>query len=157
LYDRPHKVLGKFMKISGLLHFNIRCSATDLPALEKFYSNLLDMKPGYRPNFAFPGAWLYVGDAAVIHVSARFAEGEIARHQKHNGSVDHIAFRCTGSAALRERLMEQAMPFEEQNIENAGYQIFLFDPVGTKIELNFPNSEAPASVPLGTRARMNVS
>ena len=140
-----------------MLHFNIRCHPADLQAVETFYTEALDMKPGYRPGLGFPGAWLYAGAAAVIHVSARFPEGSVAKHQKHTGSVDHIAFKCTGSVELRERLTSKAIPFQEQNIENAGYQIFVVDPVGTKLELNFPNSEAPSSLPLGTRAAINSS
>ena len=140
------------MIITGLLHFNIRCSPTDLPAVERFYADVLNMKAGYRPNFGFPGAWLYVGNEPVIHVSARFPEGSIVKDGKHTGSVDHIAFRCTGSAEFRERLLRNDIRFAEQNIENAGYQIFVIDPVGTRVELNFPNSEAPSSVVLGTRA-----
>ena len=132
------------MNIGGLLHFNIRCSPKDLPVVERFYADVLDMKAGYRPNFGFPGAWLYVGTQPLIHVSARFPEGSIAKAQNHTGSVDHIAFKCTGSAEFRERLLRNDIRFVEQNIENAGYQIFVIDPVGTRLEFNFPNSEAPS-------------
>jgi catechol 2,3-dioxygenase-like lactoylglutathione lyase family enzyme len=31
------------MRIDGLLHVNIRCSANDLPAIEKFYEEALGM------------------------------------------------------------------------------------------------------------------
>jgi len=140
------------MTITGLLHFNIRCSPDDLPAVERFYADVLNMRAGYRPNFGFPGAWLYAGNEPVIHVSARFPDDSIVKNEKHSGSVDHIAFKCTGSAEFRERLLRNDIRFAEQNIENAGYQIFLIDPVGTKLEFNFPNSEAPSSIALGTRA-----
>jgi catechol 2,3-dioxygenase-like lactoylglutathione lyase family enzyme len=133
------------MTIGGLLHFNIRCSPEDLPAVERFYADVLDMKAGYRPNFGFPGAWLYAGTEPLIHVSARFPEGSIAKAQNHTGSVDHIAFKCTGSAEFRDRLLRNDIRFVEQNIENAGYQIFVIDPVGTRLEFNFPNSEAPST------------
>lgn len=29
---------------------------------------ILDLKPGYRPPFHFPGRWFYRGDDAVLHV-----------------------------------------------------------------------------------------
>jgi catechol 2,3-dioxygenase-like lactoylglutathione lyase family enzyme len=142
------------MNISGLLHFNIRCSPRELPAVERFYADVVDMKAGYRPNFGFPGAWLYAGAEPLIHVSARFPDGSIAKGQEHTGSVDHIAFKCTGSAEFRERLLRNNVRFAEQNIENGGYQIFVIDPVGTKLEFNFPNSEAPSSLALGTKATL---
>ena len=131
------------MKIGGLLHVNIRCTPNDLPFLEKFYDDALGFKAGYRPDFGRPGAWLYYGDEPLIHISSHFEQGSIAKHRSHSGSVDHIAFKCTGSAEMRSRLIQNKIEFQEQNVENAGYQIFIIDPVGTRLEFNFPNSEAP--------------
>jgi catechol 2,3-dioxygenase-like lactoylglutathione lyase family enzyme len=132
------------MKIEGLLHVNIRCTRDDLPKLEKFYEDALGMKAGYRPDFGRPGAWLYYGAEPLIHINAHFPEGAVTKNRNHTGSVDHIAFRCTGSAELRERLVRNGIEFQEQNVENAGYQIFIIDPVGTRLEFNFPNAEAPS-------------
>jgi hypothetical protein len=42
--------------------------------------------------------------------------------------------------------------FEEQNVPEAGYQIFMKDPVGTVLEFNFPNEEAPTDIERGTMA-----
>ena len=143
------------MKLNGILHVNIRCTPKDIPAIEKFYGEVLGMKSGARPNFATGGIWLYHGDLPIVHVSARFPEGSIAR--KHNGSVDHIAFSATGAAEFRERVERLGIEHEVQNVPNAGFQIFLHDPVGTKLEFNFPNSEAPKSVASGTIAPMQLA
>ena len=35
----------------GFLHLNIRCSQQDLPAIEKFYGDVLGLKKGARPDF----------------------------------------------------------------------------------------------------------
>ncbi len=43
------------MKFEGFLHLNIRCSKEDLPAIEKFYGDVLGLKTGFRPNFKFGG------------------------------------------------------------------------------------------------------
>ena len=102
------------------------------------------MKAGYRPNFDHPGAWLYLDDEPLIHVSANYPEGPIVKDRNHSGSVDHIAFTCSGSAEVRERLVRSGIEFREQNVENAGYQIFIMDPVGTRLELNFGNEAAPS-------------
>ena len=59
------------MKFEGFLHLNIRCSMSDLPAIEKFYGDVLGLKTGYRPNFTFGGIWLYDGNDPIIHVGAR--------------------------------------------------------------------------------------
>jgi hypothetical protein len=53
-------------------------------------------------------------------------------------------------------LKKLGIDFEEQNIENAGYQVFLYDPVGTKIEFNFLNEHVADAVPLGTTADANM-
>ncbi len=143
------------MKFEGFLHLNIRCSPEDIPAIEKFYGDALGLKTGYRPNFKFGGIWLYDGEDPVIHVSARFAPGSIVK-DKHSGSVDHVAFKASGAVAFRAHLKALGIEFEEQNIEEAGYQLFLYDPVGTKIELNFLNEHVADAVPLGTTAEANI-
>jgi catechol 2,3-dioxygenase-like lactoylglutathione lyase family enzyme len=144
------------MKFGGFLHLNIRCSAGDLPAIESFYGEVLGLKKGYRPDFKFGGIWLYDGDDPIVHVSARFAEGSIARSDRHSGSVDHIAFKASGAADFRRHLKKLGIAFQEQNIPNAGYQVFLHDPVGTKLEFNFLDEVVPDAVPSGTTAQTNL-
>ena len=143
------------MAISGFQHVNIRCAESDLPAIEKFYGEVLGLKAGPRPSFPFNGLWLYDGDDPIVHVSGRFPAGSIVV-DKHNGSVDHIAFRATGAVEFRKRLKKVGVYFEEQNIPKAGYQVFLHDPVGTKLEFNFLNEDVPDAVPSGTTANTNM-
>jgi catechol 2,3-dioxygenase-like lactoylglutathione lyase family enzyme len=143
------------MTFQGFLHLNIRCSESDLPAIEKFYGNVLGLRVGYRPSFKFGGMWLYAGEDPIIHVGARFPKGSIVK-DKHSGSVDHIAFKASGAVEFRARLRTLGIEFEEQNIEKAGYQVFLYDPVGTKLEFNFLNEHVPDAVPLGTTAAANM-
>jgi len=144
------------MKFGGFLHLNIRCSEHDLPAIEKFYGEVLGLKKGYRPDFKFGGIWLYDGEDPIVHVSARFPEGYVAKSEKHSGSVDHIAFKASGASDFRKLLKKLGVPFEEQNIPNAGYQVFLNDPVGTKLEFNFLNEQVADAVPSGTTAATNL-
>jgi len=144
------------MKFRGFLHVNIRCAKSDLPAIEKFYGEVLGLKKGDRPAFLTDGMWLYDGEDPIIHVSARFAEGSLARNDKHTGSVDHIAFKASGAAEFRRLLKRLGIAFEEQNIPDAGYQVFLHDPVGTKLEFNFLNEVVPDAVASGTTAPMQM-
>ena len=139
----------------GFLHFNIRCAEEDLPAIEKFYGDVLDLKVGPRPNFMAPGIWLYNGDDPILHVGGRFKKGaQIKDH--HSGSLDHIAWKASGAVDFRKRLKTLGIEFEEQNIQDAGYQVFLYDPVGTKLEFNFEKEHVPDAVPLGTTAEANL-
>ena len=143
------------MKFEGFLHLNIRCSTSDLPAIERFYGDVLGLKKGFRPDFMFGGIWLYDGDDPIVHVSARYPEGSVVK-EKHNGSVDHVAFKASGAADFRKRLKQLGVEFDEQNIKDAGYQVFVYDPVGTKLEFNFLNEHVPDAVPLGTTAKTNL-
>ena len=143
------------MKIEGFLHFNIRCSEADLPAIEKFYGDVMGLKQGPRPNFMNAGMWLYDGDNPILHVGARFPQGSFVK-DKHNGTFDHIAFHTSGAVEFRKKLKGLGVEFEEQNIKGAGYQVFLYDPVGTKLEFNFLKENVPDAVPLGTTAGANL-
>lgn len=138
------------MKFEGLLHLNIRCAKADLPAIEKFYGEVAGLRKGYRPDFKNDGIWLYAADEPLIHVSARCPDNFLS-HQ-HNGSVDHIAFRMKGATEFRDHVRRLGVAFEEQNVPEAGYQIFLRDPIGTVLEFNFPNEEAPSDIAAGTMA-----
>jgi catechol 2,3-dioxygenase-like lactoylglutathione lyase family enzyme len=138
------------MKLEGILHLNIRCSKADLPRIEKFYDEVVGLKKGYRPDFKNEGLWLYAGDEPLVHVGARVADGFLS--EKHNGSVDHIAFRMKGATDFRTHVRKLGIQFEEQNVPEAGYQIFLRDPIGTVLEFNFPNEEAPDDIARGTMA-----
>ncbi len=143
------------MKLEGFLHFNIRCAEEDLPAMEKFYGDVLGLRAGSRPDFNFSGLWLYDGPDPIVHVSARFPRDSFVR-DKHNSSVDHIAFKASGAAEFRNRLRALDVEFDEQNFASAGYQVFLYDPVGTKIEFNFLNEVVSDAVAPGTIADANM-
>jgi catechol 2,3-dioxygenase-like lactoylglutathione lyase family enzyme len=136
------------MACKGLHHFNISCSAAELPAIEKFYGEVLGLRVGYRPAFPNAGLWLYHGDHPVVHVVVRFRDGW--NHDIPRGGFDHIAYNMTGAAEERERLKKLGYKFEQQNVPEAGFQLFLSDPVGNKVELNFPGHEAPQEVASGT-------
>ena len=45
---------------------NIRTERVD--ALAAFYAEILGLRRGPRPPFAFGGAWLYCSDRAVVHL-----------------------------------------------------------------------------------------
>ena len=140
------------MKLDGLHHVNIRCTMGDLAAIEKFYSEVVGLRKGYRPDFKNQGIWLYDGDHPLVHVTVRCEEGFLAGDQ-HNSAVDHIAFRSSGAAGFIAHLECLGLPYQQQNVPEAGYQIFLRDPMGTLLEFNFANEEAPSSVAPGTLAR----
>ena len=131
------------MTISFIQHVNIRCAPGDLAGIERFYAEVVGLQRGHRPpNLRNRGIWLYLGEQPLIHVTARCTEGFV--QAEHHGSVDHVAFQSHGAAAFADKLRALNITYEESNVAGAGYQMFIRDPVGTVLEFNFPNSEAPA-------------
>ena len=137
------------MKLSGIHHINIGCRDSDLPAIEKFYCDALGMTVGPRPDFPNKGLWLYCGDHPLVHVVSRFKPDWPGIDEQRSG-YDHTAYDVSGVRQFRERLNKLGIKFDEQNVPNAGFQMFMRDPVGNKVELNFPNEEVPADVATGT-------
>ena len=142
----------------SLNHFSIR--TTDLAATRAFYVDLLGLVEGPRPAFPFPGHWLYQGPTdryanAAVHVigidpaDASGLEnylGERAPEQlSGSGAVDHVAFFATGLEAMLARLREQGVVARERTVPGVGlHQLFLDDPSGVVVELNFPLAEKQA-------------
>ena len=123
------------MTIEALDHFTIATS--DLEASRRFYVEALGLGDGARPPFDFPGAWLYCGPAPVVHLVARGEAGPDS-----TGAVDHIAFRAHGLAAAVARLRARGIAYSLRTIPGTGLrQVFVHDPDGVKIELNFAAGE----------------
>jgi catechol 2,3-dioxygenase-like lactoylglutathione lyase family enzyme len=121
------------MHVQRLDHVNIRTH--DLDATRDFYVDVIGLQVGARPPFAVPGLWLYDETAAVIHVIGLDPD-EPPVHG--SGTIDHVAFRVVGVNAMRERIRRARVAAEEAVVPRTGdVQIFVRDPNGVKIELNF--------------------
>lgn len=130
------------MELTGIDHFTIRARAEELPALHEFYTEVLGLTAGPRPDFAFAGYWMYLGGRPVVHIAA-LAEGGEAARPGQTGRFDHVSFRARGLAALRQRLQEKRVPFQEMAVPGMDlYQLFVFDPAGIKVEFTFAGGEA---------------
>jgi catechol 2,3-dioxygenase-like lactoylglutathione lyase family enzyme len=126
-------------------HVNIRCG--DLDRSRAFYADTLGLTEGARPAVSIPGAWLYLGDDPVVHLVD--AKAMIALETHSTGAFDHVAFEAQDFEATRARLQRAGIPFEANAFPDFGLkQLFLLDPDGVKVELNFPerpSAEAPAA------------
>jgi catechol 2,3-dioxygenase-like lactoylglutathione lyase family enzyme len=128
---------GAAMSIRGMNHFTVL--ARDLAASRAFYVDVLGLAEGPRPPFAFPGAWLYVNDAPVLHIVAGRAVPEPPA-----GVIDHMAFSASGLRGTVARLKEHEIAYELRRQPGPGtWQLFCHDPSGAKVELDF-SSEEPA-------------
>lgn len=144
------------MAIDGLNHCSIR--TTELEATRCFYRDVLGLREGYRPPFKFPGHWLYAGDVAVVHligIDPKDAQGLVdylgdkaPGALAGGGAVDHIAFMASDLAGLRRHLSGLGVPFRERTVPAIGlHQLFVEDPNGVTLELNFAAIETQTAKP----------
>ncbi|WP_341892032.1 VOC family protein [Variovorax sp. YR752] len=142
----------------SLNHFSIRTA--DLDACERFYCGLLGLKKGPRPPFPFPGLWLYAGDTgeyanAAVHIIGidrndpeglkRYLGDRDESSLAGSGAVDHVAFFVTGLADTLKKLAEAGIEGRERTVPLLGlHQVFVDDPNGIVVELNFPAHEKAA-------------
>jgi catechol 2,3-dioxygenase-like lactoylglutathione lyase family enzyme len=140
------------MPIQRLDHYTIR--TTRLEDCRAFYVDIMGFEVGPRPPFKFPGLWLYADGAAVVHIigiDENDPRGLVdylgAKHRQDvhgTGTIDHIAFSATGLRDMYAHLKARNVPYRERSVPNLGlHQVFLEDPNGVTIELNYPATEAP--------------
>jgi len=118
--------------IDKLDHYTVRTA--DPVATSRFFVDVLGFEDGDRPPFPFPGVWLYCGGVPTVHLIS------IDSGQKHgSGTIDHVAFAATNVERYRARFNELGLEFEERRVPVLDrHQLFVKDPNGITIELNFP-------------------
>ena len=134
------------MPLNRLDHYSIRTE--HLAETERFYTDVLGLTAGPRPTFPFPGVWLYNGDVAVVHVVGidrndpeglkAYLGDKAMDSTPGTGTIDHIAFTGSDVEAMRARFRGVGIPFRDRAVPSLNLeQVFLEDPNGVTIELNF--------------------
>lgn len=132
------------MSVTAVNHFTILTD--DLPGTLAFYEAHLNLKPGARPPFTFPGAWLYAdggrGPDPILHIVAGINKERLVK-----GVLDHMAYSGAGLAAAVAKLKAKNIPYELRRLPAyRTWQLFFFDPNNAKIEIDFDAGEpAPAA------------
>lgn len=142
----------------SLNHFSIR--SLEIEKTTEFFSKLLGLTVGPRPEFPFPGVWLYNGDEsswanAVLHLIAidkndpnglkKYLGERDPSTLRGSGAVDHIAFFASGLEEKIVLLNKLNVSYRERTVPVLKlHQIFLDDPNGVVIELNYPAEEKAA-------------
>ena len=124
-----------------------------------FYRDVLDMTVGPTPvNDVSRGAWIYDdGGLPIVHVqrvdpadpAKKFADvrRRLGEHMgpagveelKGGGTVEHVALQCEGYDQLLARLQERGLEPRTNAVPGMRLrQIFIPDPNGVVLELNFP-------------------
>lgn len=123
------------MPVAGMNHFTVLTS--DLNACKRFYTELLGLEEGFRPDLGFPGVWLYAGGQAVLHVIS----GRPLPADPH-GVLDHMAFTATDLPGTVAKLKARQVAYDLRRQAQSGtWQLFCFDPNGARVELDFDPAE----------------
>ena len=118
----------------------------DIEQTRGFYMTVLGLEDGFRPELGFPGYWLYLQATPVLHIAEWETYTEhsnklgipVTTRVEGTGAFDHIAFNGTDPDAMLSVLDTQGIPYEHNDVPHANLvQLFLNDPNGVKIELNF--------------------
>jgi catechol 2,3-dioxygenase-like lactoylglutathione lyase family enzyme len=138
-----------------LAHYSVR--ARDLDASTAFYTRTLGLHVGPRPPFGFPGAWLYcrdgeaLEDQGCVHLIGAGEDGALNAYlgdrrtsdDAGTGALDHIAFFANDWPSDRARIEAAGVEYVERDAPMLKLlQVFLIDPDGVTIELNYPQSQA---------------
>jgi catechol 2,3-dioxygenase-like lactoylglutathione lyase family enzyme len=130
------------MQVSGIDHVNILTE--DLDATAGFYERLLGLSRSENAGIAmgFRGAWMRdASGQAIVHLvwkdpaSNRYDGYEPGQP---TNAVHHVAFRCEGFEAMREKLDGMGAEYRVNDRQYGDVrQIFLVDPNAVNLELNF--------------------
>jgi catechol 2,3-dioxygenase-like lactoylglutathione lyase family enzyme len=122
------------MSVGLLDHYNVRTAR--LAETVEFYEKVLGLENGERPNFSFPGAWMYSEGRPVVHLIDISGSGEAPKQD--SGVVDHVAFVSRGFEAMKRHLASTGYEYEAKIVPGGKlWQIFVRDPNGLMIELNY--------------------
>jgi len=138
-----------------LNHFSIR--TMDLDRTRDFYERVLGLTVGPRPDFPFPGLWMYRGEHgdvanAVVHIIGmdpndpeglkRYLGDRDLSSLQGSGALDHVAFFADGLSDMLAHLNAIGVVPRERTVPSIGlHQLFLDDPNGVVVELNYPAAE----------------
>ena len=126
------------VELTGLDHYTVRCRPDEIAVLVEFYGDVLGLHPGARPNFSFPGAWLYLNDGPVVHIAGTLPDAEPAATPGHTGRFDHLSFAAADPARVHTHLQRRGIAYKGSDVPGFPlYQLFFHDPVGVKVELTF--------------------
>ena len=130
------------MELLALDHYTLAVEPDALPGLLAFYTRVLTLREGPRPDFDFPGHWLYASSSAVVHLAGTGGTGGKGDAAVPTGRLDHVSLRTRGLVAARARLAAHGVAWHEAPVPGMPlHQVFLRDPAGLRIELTFDAAE----------------
>ncbi len=119
--------------IERLDHINLRTSRLD--EMIDWYGRVLGMEVGKRPEFAFPGAWMYANGQALVHLVGTAAE---PGSDPSDLKLEHGAFQARDIGAFVARLDRLGERYERFKVPGfAVEQVNVWDPDGNHLHVDF--------------------
>ena len=126
------------MQIQKLDHVNLRTA--QLETMISWYNEVLGLRAGWRPDFPFPGAWLYAEDTAMIHLIG--VDGDPGVGSDSPLRLEHFAMTATGADEFVARLEARGENYRRSEIAETHTAAFnLWDPDGKHIHVDFLMAE----------------
>ena len=120
------------MPITAFDHVNIRTHRLD--EMIAWYGDILGLYPGPRPDFPFPGAWLYLRDKALIHLVGI----DNAPAPPQNLGLEHFALKAEGMSDFLAKLDTHGIEARLSPVPGMPIvQVNIFDPDGNHIHVDF--------------------
>jgi catechol 2,3-dioxygenase-like lactoylglutathione lyase family enzyme len=132
------------MPVTELNHYFVR--ANDLDRSRRFYCDVLGFEVMPRPDFPFPGFWLGVNGKVQVHMGPHGIDGSALYYlgttphsaTDSSGVIDHIAFLADDPEGFAKRFEAIGLEVRKRYFaEFRLFQMFVRDPDGLMIELNF--------------------
>jgi len=127
--------MSKPLPIQAIHH--ISRATRNLAASLAFYRDVLGFRPIWRPNFSFPGAWLF-NYGLQIHLIATEQSSDPngdGANEKIETRVDHVAFHVSDLDEVECRLKDHGIAYRTNHVADTGLmQLFFLDPDGNHIE-----------------------
>ena len=125
------------MPVHNIHHLNICSPPAMIEELREFYTNVIGLTEGWRPDVPVAGHWLYIDDKPVIHLMESNTL-ESKDDIPEAGVLDHFAFSCTNLNQMENHLTSMGQHYTRTDISSAKIiQLVITDPIGINVELNF--------------------
>lgn len=123
------------MPLKTLDHVNVRTA--NLAPMIAFYRDVMGMESGWRPNFPFDGAWMYLEGKPIVHLV------EVPEDPANEApKLEHFAIGAEDMAGFRATLDAHDVAYTVDPVPGIELvQINLRDPDGNHIHVDFDKAE----------------
>jgi len=126
------------MQITKLDHVNIR--TTRLDVMTDWYTQVLGLHTGFRPEFPFPGVWLYTpDDVVVVHLVGITGDESIGSEAELK--LEHFSLSAIDGEGFEDSLRVSGETYRRSELPELSLELFnLWDPDGNHIHVDFKTS-----------------